>query len=75
MEVEKIVKILYTNYKRETAKREIIPDKIWFGKTDWHPEPQWLLDAYDINKKALRTFAMKDIHSGFLNNERNGNVS
>lgn len=57
----KIVKILYTNYRGETSRREIRPDKIWFGATEWHPEPQWLLDAHDIEKDALRNFAMKDI--------------
>jgi predicted DNA-binding transcriptional regulator YafY len=56
------VTILYTNYKGETAYRKIIPTgKIWFGSTDWHPEKQWLLDAHDVEKGALRNFAMKDI--------------
>lgn len=66
MEKEKVVKILYTNYRGETAIREIIPEKIWFGGTDWHPEPQWLLDAFDLEKQANRSFAMKDIKSWFL---------
>jgi len=61
--MEKMVKILYTNYRGETSIREIIPQKIWFGKTEWHPESQWLLDAYDINKKENRSFAIKDIKS------------
>ena len=65
MEKEKTVKILYTNYRSETAIREIIPEKIWFGETEWHPEPQWLLDAFDVEKKASRSFAMKDIKSWF----------
>lgn len=56
------VTILYTNYKGETAYRKIIPTgKIWFGSTEWHPEKQWLLDAHDVEKGALRNFAMKDI--------------
>ena len=59
------VKILYTNYRGETAIRDIIPIKIWFGSTDWHPEEGWLMDAYDLEKKAERSFAMKDIKSWF----------
>lgn len=59
---EKAVRILYTNYKGETAHRIIVPDKIWFGATEWHPEDQWLLDAFDLEKNALRNFALKDIH-------------
>lgn len=66
METEKIVNILYTNYRGETTIRKIIPDKIWFGKTDWHPENQWLLDAFDADKNAERSFALKDIKSWFI---------
>ncbi|MDP3148201.1 MAG: hypothetical protein Q8N83_03630 [Ignavibacteria bacterium] len=55
------VKICYTNYRGETNFREIIPIKIWFGKTDWHPEEGWLMDVYDINKKAERSLSIKDI--------------
>lgn len=59
--MDKTVSIVYTNYKGETAIRKIIPEKIWFGKTEWHPEDQWLMDAYDVDKKANRSFALKDI--------------
>lgn len=58
---EKEVQILYTNYRGETGYRRIVPDKVWFGATEWHSEPQWLLDAHDLEKGALRNFAMKDI--------------
>ncbi len=60
---QEVVSIVYKNYRGETAERQIIPRKIWFGGTDWHPEKQWLLDAFDIGKKADRSFAMKDISS------------
>jgi len=63
--MQELVNIVYTNYRGETAVRQVIPNKIWFGATDWHPEKQWLLDAYDIAKKANRSFAMKDIKSWF----------
>ena len=63
---EKTVRILYTNYRDETKVRTIIPIKLWFGSTDWHPEGQWLLDAFDIDKYANRSFAMKDIRSWFI---------
>lgn len=63
---EQQVKILYTNYRNETSVRLIIPVKIWFGATDWHPEYQWLLDAIDVEKRANRSFAMKDIKCWFL---------
>lgn len=61
--LKKQVTITYTNYRGETGKRTIEPIKIWFGATKWHPEPQWLLDAIDIDKQAERSFALKDITS------------
>lgn len=61
MNQKQVVEILYTNYRGETSRRKILPEKIWFGSTDWHPEPQWLIDAHDIEKGAQRNFAIKDI--------------
>lgn len=55
------LKILYTNYKGETSVRNIIPQEIYYGKTEWHPQEQWLLQATDVDKGAVRTFAVKDI--------------
>lgn len=65
MEEKKIVTMVYTNYKGKTAVRKVIPKEIYFGHTDWHPEEQWLMTAYDIGKEADRTFAMKDIKTWF----------
>jgi len=59
----KAVRILYTNYRGETALRTILPEKIIFGSTEWHPEMQWLLEAFDEEKGAIRAFAMKDIRA------------
>jgi len=59
------VSMVYTNYRGETAVRKIVPRKIWFGKTDWHPEEQWLLTALDVGKEADRDFALKDIKCWF----------
>jgi predicted DNA-binding transcriptional regulator YafY len=55
------VRIHYLNWKGEAGERVIQPTRIWFGKDEWHPEPQWLLQAYDLGKHEERTFAMKDI--------------
>lgn len=60
--MNKKVTITYTNHRGETSDREIVPKKIWFGSTKYHEEEQWLLDANDLDKKAKRTFAVKDIH-------------
>lgn len=66
MDEERIVTIVYTNYKGHTAVRKILPKDIYYGHTDWHPEDQWLLTAYDVNKEADRTFAIKDIKTWFV---------
>lgn len=54
------LRIIYTNYRGETAERIISPQRAWFGATEWHPEPQWLLTAFDHEKQANRDFAFKD---------------
>ena len=57
----KEIKILYTNWKNQTAVRRITPKEIVFIATEWHPEQQWCLNAYDLDKKADRTFACASI--------------
>jgi predicted DNA-binding transcriptional regulator YafY len=58
-----VVTIDYTNWRGERSERLIIPIRIHWGTSDWHPGVQWLLDAFDLEKNGLRTFALKDIHS------------
>ena len=60
-QADSVVMIRYTNYRGQTALRRIIPRAIRFAATEWHPTEQWLLDAYDLDKGADRSFAMKDI--------------
>lgn len=57
------VMIDYTNHAGVRAIREIKPIGFKFGSTEWHHEPQYLLDAIDIAKNDMRTFAMKDVHA------------
>lgn len=56
------VLIDYTNWRGERSTRLVFPSSIRFGESPYHPGPQWLLDAWDVEKRAARTFAMKDIH-------------
>lgn len=57
------VVIDYTNWRGEHGERRVIPQRIWFGSTEWHPEPQWLLDAFDIERGANRSFTMAEIRA------------
>ena len=61
MDEKQSVKILYTNYRGETAVRRIIPKEVKFMSSEWHPEEQWCLIAHDLDKDAERAFACKDI--------------
>jgi predicted DNA-binding transcriptional regulator YafY len=56
-----VITIRYTNYRGETALRRILPKAIQFVSTQWHPEPQWVMEAFDLDRKEDRSFAIKDI--------------
>jgi hypothetical protein len=68
-EVAPVVVVHYTNWRGETSRRRIIPKSVRYGSTEWHPEPQWLLLAWDDDKQADREFALKDfgIRGGAVN--------
>lgn len=53
----------YTNYAGQRRMRKILPIDLVFGSNKWHPSPQWLLIAMDMEKQEERTFAMENIHS------------
>lgn len=55
------VTFTYKNHRGETSVRLVRPIMLTFGSTPWHPQPQWLLHAFDVNKAVERAFAMKDI--------------
>lgn len=51
------VQIAYTNWRGERTSPTIIPTRIFWGSNEWHPETGWLIEALDVGKQALRTFA------------------
>ncbi len=55
------VTFTYKNHRGEVAKRNVQPIALKFMTTKWHPEQQWLLEAYDNEKEEVRLFAVKDI--------------
>lgn len=59
--INKKVTIVYTNWKGETGVRSITPKVFFWGSTQYHPELQWLVTAYDEDKQEDRTFALKDV--------------
>lgn len=58
----KKVAFVYTNYRGERGRRVVTPEKIYFGTAPpWHPEETWLMEAYDHERGAVRTFDMSKI--------------
>lgn len=55
------ITIFYTNHRGETTVRRFRPYNLYWGSNQWHPEPQWLMDGMDEDKKEMRTFALKDM--------------
>lgn len=53
------VTILYVNHRGERVYRRILPRSIRFAATEWHPEPQWLLEALDLDRNVERSFALE----------------
>lgn len=60
---EQAVAVDYTNWRGERGTRRIVPWRVFWGANDWHPEPGWLLEAFDVEKHAPRTFALESVHA------------
>ena len=56
-----VVRFIYRNHRGETATRRVIPTRIEYTATPWHPEPQWILWAVDLDRRENRGFAMSEI--------------
>lgn len=54
------ISVVYRNHRGDVANRRIRPFRVRYGETQWHPRPQWLLECWDVEKNAARTFALKD---------------
>lgn len=52
---------LYENWKGEISMRRVIPLALRFGRSDHYKEDQWLLETFDCDKNAYRTFALANI--------------
>lgn len=55
------VTLPYTNWRGEHAIRTLSPLRLFWGSNEWHSEPQWLIEAWDLDIRAIRFFAL----SGF----------
>jgi hypothetical protein len=55
------ISFTYKNWKDEVNERRAVLSSLWWGSNEWHPEPQLLVNGYDLDKKAPRIYAVKDI--------------
>ena len=53
----------YKNYKGSVSERTVLPLSIFYGITDFHKTPCWLMHGWDIDKKQYRDFCMVDVVS------------
>lgn len=62
---ERIIEIDYTNHRGERRTRKIIPTgQLVFSSNQWHPQPQWLFNAIDLDHAhdTVKTFALAGLH-------------
>lgn len=66
LDARQVIRFGYTNHRDEYSIRNVLPIDIKFTGAD-HPyyTGQWVLNGYDLVKKAYRTFAFNRI-DGFL---------
>lgn len=65
----------YTNYKGvRTVARKVYPLFLFYGSTEYYPKPQWLLNAYDFGRQAVRTFAVNKIENWRNTPEMEGRI-
>ena len=46
----------------DVTKKYLLVLNVWFGTTEHHPDPQWLITAWDFKAQNTRDFAMVNIH-------------
>lgn len=55
------ISFMYTNWKGVTSKRKAIVKGFFFGATEFHPEYQFFIKGFDLDKETVRDFAVGDI--------------
>lgn len=58
----RVVIIDYTNWRSERRSRPVVPQRVWFGQSDYHEGPQWFLEALDCESGDVKDFALSSMH-------------
>lgn len=61
IDMSRQIKVRYTNWRGESGTRVIVPIELFWGKTEYHPQEQWLLKVWDIDRADYRDYALTDI--------------
>jgi len=51
----------YKNHRDAVEWRRIEVPVFFYGNTPWHPDVQWMLRGYDLDRNSFRDFAVKNI--------------
>jgi hypothetical protein len=46
----------YTNWKGERRPRTIVPLRVFYGRSEFHQEPQWFIHAIDMEKQGTERY-------------------
>lgn len=58
-----ILSVDFTNWKGDRRRRRLIPVELWFGSTNWHPKPQYLMKCMDADdNNAVKDFPLALFH-------------
>jgi len=66
--IDQAVVIDYTNWKGKRRMRMILPKGLVYQSNEWHPRPQWMIEAVDLSDKehkGTKFFVIAKIHSWF----------
>lgn len=63
LETSRVVECLYTNHRRITQRRRLrLAGPVYWGATEFHPEPGWLVPAVDVDRRdGIRMFSLKEL--------------
>lgn len=56
------LKFSYVNHANKFGHRTVHPIRIYFGTAVYYKEPQWLMCVWDVDKQAIRNYAMNKMN-------------
>lgn len=56
------IQVEYKNHANVLATRRIMVDHVWYGSTEWHPQPGLLVNGFDLDKQEDRDYALMDFN-------------